>query len=330
MSDRNNPYASGGYSTQAAGSGQANVTYGTPNGYAADLSGPSEAELIKDTTTQAFAADVIRESRNQPVLVDFWAPWCGPCRQLAPALEKVVREARGRVKLVKLNIDEHPSIPGQLGVQSIPAIIAFKDGQPVDGFMGAIPESQIREFIDRIAKGGAPQIEEALAAAAQARSEGDAQGAAQIYAAILQQDPENVDALAALADLFFDAGQTEQAQKFLDQIPADKKDVPAVAAVRTKIALAEQVAKLGDPVELERRLAADPVDHQARFDLALICNARGERDAATDHLLAIMKADRQWNDDGARKKLLELFEAWGMTDRATLAGRRKLSSLLFS
>jgi len=328
MSDRNNPYAGGGYSSQAGGS--QSVSYGASNGAAANLAGPSDAELIKDTMTQAFTADVIRESRNQPVLVDFWAPWCGPCRQLTPALEKVVREARGRVKLVKLNIDEHPAIPGQLGVQSIPAIIAFKDGQPIDGFMGAIPESQIREFIDRIAKGGAPQIEDALAAAAQARSEGDAQGAAQIYAAILQQDPENVDALAALADLFFDAGQAEQAHKFLEQVPADKQDAPAVAAVRTKIALAEQVAKLGDPAELERRLAADPADHQARFDLALICNARGERDAAADHLLAIMKADRQWEDDGARKKLLELFEAWGMTDRATLAGRRKLSSLLFS
>ena len=331
MSDRNNPYAGGGYATQAgADQTQANVTFGAAPGASPDLSGPSAAELIKDTTTSAFSADVIRESRNQPVLVDFWAPWCGPCKQLTPVLEKVVREARGRVKLVKLNIDEHPAIPGQLGVQSIPAIIAFKDGQPVDGFMGAIPESQIREFIDRIAKGGSPQIEEALAAAAQAREAGDSQTAAQIYAAVLQQEPENVDALTALADLFFDAEQVEQAKQFLDQVPADKSDVPAVAAVRAKMALAEQVSGLGDPAELERRLAENPADHQARFDLALICNARGERAEATDHLLSIMKADREWNEDGARKKLLELFEAWGMTDRATLAGRRKLSSLLFS
>src|SRR5690606_28224429 len=214
--------------------------------------------------------------------------------------------------------------------QSIPAIIAFKDGQPVDGFMGAVPESQIREFIDRIAKGESPQIEEALAAAAQARETGDTQGAAQIYAAVLQHEPENSDALVALADLFFDAGQVEQAKQFLEQLPEDKKDIPAAAAVRAKMALAEQVAGLGDPAELERRLAENPADHQARFDLALICNARGERADATDHLLSIMKADREWNDDGARKKLLELFESWGMTDRATLAGRRKLSSLLFS
>jgi putative thioredoxin len=330
MSDRNNPYAGGGYAMQSAGQTEANVTFGGGASAAPDLSGPSASELIRDTTTSAFSADVLRESRNQPVLVDFWAPWCGPCKQLTPVLEKVVREARGRVKLVKLNIDEHPAIPGQLGVQSIPAIIAFKDGQPVDGFMGAVPESQIREFIDRIAKGGSPQIEEALAAAAQAREAGDNQGAAQIYAAILQHEPENADALAALADLFFNAGQVEQAKQLLDQLPTDKKDIPAVAAVHAKMALAEQVAGLGDPAELERRLAENSADHQARFDLALICNARGEREAATDHLLAIMKADREWNEDGARKKLLELFEAWGMTDRATLAGRRKLSSLLFS
>lgn len=318
MNDRNNPYAGGNNAIQA-GAGQ------TP-----DLSGPSVSELVKDTSTNAFSADVIRESRNQPVLVDFWAPWCGPCKQLTPILEKVVREARGRVKLVKLNIDEHPAIPGQLGVQSIPAIIAFKDGQPVDGFMGAIPESQIREFIDRIAKGGSPQIEEALAAAVQARETGDNQTAAQIYTAVLQQEPENVNALAALADLFFDIGQVEQATQFLEKIPADKKDIPAVAAIRAKMALAEQVSGLGDPADLERRLSENPADYQARFDLALICNERGEREAATDHLLSIMKADREWNDDGARKKLLELFEAWGMMDRATLAGRRKLSSLLFS
>lgn len=327
MSDRNNPYA-GGYAN--GGTTQTNVTFGAGSGGAAGFSAPSEAELIKDTTTAAFAADVIRESRNQPVLVDFWAPWCGPCRQLAPALEKVVREARGRVKLVKLNIDEHPAIPGQLGIQSIPAVIAFKDGQPVDGFMGAVPESQIREFINRVAQGGGGRIEEALAAAAEARGAGDTQTAAQIYAAILQQDPENVDALSAMADMLFEAGQTDRAKQVLERIPADKADVPAVAAVRAKIALMEEVAKLGDPAELERRLVENPSDHQARFDLALICNARGQRDAATDHLLAIVKADRTWNDDGARKKLLELFEAWGVTDKATIAGRRKLSSLLFA
>lgn len=288
------------------------------------------ADLVKETSTASFRADVIEESRRQPVLVDFWAPWCGPCRQLTPVLERVVRAAGGRVKLVKMNIDDHPAIPGQLGIQSIPAVIAFRGGQPVDGFMGAIPESQIREFIDRVAGGSGDRIEEAIEQAAEARANGDTQTAAQIYSAVLQQVPDNVPALAGLADLLYEAGQAERAKEVLSRVPEAKKDAAEVAAVRAKMALAEQVAELGDPAELEARLAADPADHQARFDLAVIQNARGMREEAADNLLTIVKADRNWNDDAARRQLLKFFEAWGPGDEVTLSARRRLSSLLFS
>ncbi|AZO10573.1 MULTISPECIES: thioredoxin [unclassified Mesorhizobium] len=293
---------------------------------------PAAAELIKDTTTASFAADVIQESRRQPVLVDFWAPWCGPCKQLTPQLEKAVQAAGGKVKLVKMNIDEHPSVAGQLGIQSIPAVIAFKDGQPVDGFMGAIPESQITQFIQKIGGkgGGAPQITEALAAATEAREAGDVQTAQDIYEAILEQAPDTVEAIAGLGEILFEAGDTQGAEALLAQAPEAKKDTPALAALRARMTLAAEAAALGNPAEFERRLAADPADHQARFDLAMVQNAHGERMQAADNLLAIIKADRTWNNDGARAQLLKFFEAWGMTDEATLSARRKLSSLLFS
>src|SRR5690606_20108756 len=312
-----------------------NGAFGFAGGLRADepTAGAQPADgLVKDTTTAKFQADVISESRNQPVLVDFWAPWCGPCRQLTPVLERVVQSAGGRVKLVKMNIDDHPAIPGQLGIQSIPAVIAFVDGQPVDGFMGAVPESRIREFIDKVSgPGGAEEaIAEALTAAADLRGEGDLQGAAQVYAAVLGDQPDNLDAIAGLAETLLDAGDAEAAREVLARAPEDKRDAQQFAGINARLALAEQVASLGDPAELERRLAADPKDHQARFDLALIQNALGERDKAADNLLAIMKADRTWQDDGARLQLLKFFEAWGMTDEATLAARRKLSSLLFS
>lgn len=318
MSAEDNPFAVGGGYT---------IGYGAEAGAAA-----ADAGEVKDTTTASFTADVIQESRRQPVLVDFWAPWCGPCRQLAPALEKAVREAGGRVRLVKMNIDDHPSIAGQLGIQSIPAVIAFRDGQPVDGFMGAIPESKIREFIDKVAGAGDPAkaAAEALEAAAQLRAEGDLQGAVQIYAAVLKEDADNLDAIAGLAETLFDAGDADNAREVLARAPAGQEEAPQLAGIRARLALAEQVASLGDPAALERRLAADPNDHQARFDLALIQNALDERDAAADSLLAIMKADRAWQDDGARLQLLKFFEAWGMADAATLSARRKLSALLFS
>ena len=286
---------------------------------------------VKDTTTAGFAADVIQESRRQPVLVDFWAPWCGPCKQLQPALEKVVAAAGGRVKLVKMNIDDHPAIAGQLGIQSIPAVIAFKDGKPVDGFMGAIPESQINEFIDRVAgKDGAAQLADMLAAAGAAKTGGDLQGAADIFDAVLAEQPENLEAIAGLAELLFEAGDIAGSEAILAQAPADKRDTPILAAIRAKLDLAAKAAELGDPIALERRLAADPLDHQARFDLAMIHNAMGLRSEAADDLLHIVRTDRTWNEDGARAQLLQFFEAWGMMDAVTLATRRKLSAILFS
>jgi putative thioredoxin len=337
MSNQDNspqsPYGGGaqGYRTEVRFGERPDGNPG-PGGGFADASGKAPTgDLIKDTTTANFATDVIRESRNQPVLVDFWAPWCGPCKQLTPSLEKAVREAKGAVKLVKMNIDEHPSIPGQLGIQSIPAVIAFRDGQPVDGFMGAVPESQVRAFIEKL--GGDPAaagLEEALAAAAEARQQGDSGMAQQIYSAVLAEAPDNVDALAGLAELLLEAGDIDQASELIASAPADKAEHAAVAAVRAKIAMARQVKELGDPAELERRLAADPKDHQARFDLAMVQNAMGKREEAAENLLAIVRADRSWKDDGARAQLLQFFEAWGMADEATLSARRKLSSLLFS
>jgi putative thioredoxin len=324
MSTDNNPFASAG------GQYAANVSYGAP---AATAPAPVKADLIKDTTTQRFSADVIQESRNQVVLVDFWAPWCGPCKQLTPVLEKVVNASNGKVKLVKMNIDDHPAVAGQLGIQSIPAVIAFKNGQPVDGFMGALPETKVREFIDKVAgPGDGPdqQIEAALAAARQAAESGDMQTAADIFQEVLAVKPDSLAAIVGLAGLLVDAGDVDAAQSLLDNVAADKAGDAAVVGLKARIALALQTESLGDPAELRRRLEANPKDHQARFDLAMLHNARGERDEAADCLLAIMKADRAWNDDGARKQLLLFFEAWGMTDGATLAGRRKLSSLLFA
>jgi len=334
MSNQNNSFGGAGntYATS--------VSYGTakqaePAGGSDMMLGSdagTEPFVVKDTTTASFAADVIQESRRQPVLVDFWAPWCGPCKQLAPALEKAVKEAGGRVKLVKMNIDDHPAIAGQLGIQSIPAVIAFKDGQPVDGFMGAVPESQIRDFIQKVAgkDNGKAQLEEAMAAAAEARAAGDLQTAADIFDAVLQQSPDNLDALAGLADLLFEAGDVAGAEELLAKVPIDAKETAALAAIRAKLALAKQAASLGNPAEFEARLAANPKDYQARFDLAMVQNALGQRTEAADNLLAIVKADRTWKDDGARAQLLQFFEAWGMTDEVTLATRRKLSSLLFS
>ncbi|KRD99955.1 thioredoxin [Bosea sp. Root381] len=296
------------------------------NGEAAEQPG-----LIKDTTTQGFRQDVIAESMKQPVLVDFWAPWCGPCKQLTPVIEKVVKEARGKVKLVKMNIDEFPDISGQLGIQSIPAVIAFKQGQPIDGFMGAQPEGQIKAFIEKLVGPMGPgETEELITAAKAAAEAGDAAGASELYAGVLQLEPDNVAAIAGLARLHLDVGDVEGATGILTMVPEAKVADPAIVAVKAAIELAAQAAALGDTAELEAKVVANPKDHQARFDLALALNARERREEAVDHLIAIIKADRTWNDDGARKQLLQLFEAWGPMDEHTIAGRRKLSALLFS
>jgi len=286
---------------------------------------------IKDTTTQSFMKDVIEESRRQPVLVDFWAPWCGPCKQLTPVLEKVVKAAKGKVKLVKMNIDEHPAIPGQLGIQSIPAIIAFVNGQPADGFMGALPESQVTAFIERITKskiGG--EEADLLKLADAALVDGNAAEAAEIYAQILAEDSGNVHALAGLARCYVETGALDQAKQTLSLVPDNKRNESSVAAARAAIELAEQAASVGPVAELEHRLVQNPLDHQARFDLAVALNAKGDRQQALEHLLEIVRRDRKWNDDAARKQLVQLFDAWGPTDGLTVEGRKRLSSLLFS
>ncbi|WP_137042597.1 thioredoxin [Pseudolabrys sp. FHR47] len=300
-------------------------------GMGGDTTAAVAGDLIKDTTTQGFMKDVIEASKTQPVLVDFWATWCGPCKQLTPVLEKAVKAAKGKVKLVKMDIDKNPEIPGQMGIQSIPAVIAFVNGQPADGFMGALPESQVMAFLERLTKGkiedeGANLLEAADAALA----EGDAAAAADIYAQLLQEDSSNIAALAGLARCYVATGNFEQAKKTLAMIPEAKQNDAAVAAARAALDLAMQAEAAGPLDELQKKVDADPLDHQARADLAAALNAAGKRMEAADHLLAIVKKDRKWNEDGARKQLVQFFEAWGATDPATLEGRKKLSSILFS
>jgi putative thioredoxin len=291
-------------------------------------------DLIKETTTQTFVKDVIEESKRQPVLIDFWAPWCGPCRQLTPVLEKAVRAAKGKVKLVKMNIDEHPAIPGQMGIQSIPAVIAFVGGQPADGFMGAIPESQVNAFIEKLTKGvpgiGEPNIAEILKEADAVAAEGDAAGAAQIYAEVLALDATHIAAMAGLAKCYVTLGAIDEAKQTLAMVPESKRNDASVKAVQASIDLAEQAQSLGPAAELEAKVAANPLDHQARLDLATALNAQGKRKEATDQLLEIFKRDRKWNDDGARRQLVQFFEAWGGSDEATVEGRKRLSTILFS
>lgn len=290
------------------------------------------AALVKDTTTANFGADVVAESARQPVLVDFWAPWCGPCKQLTPILEKLVQAAGGKVKLVKMNIEEHPEIAGRLGVRSIPAVIAFQRSQPIDGFMGALPESEVRNFIDRIAGplagDGRAAEAEALAAA------GAAADAAELFAEILADDPADLGAIAGLARIYLDMGEPPQARALLDSAPASAEKHAGVAAARAALDLAEQAGALGaaqsDFAALLRRVEADPNDHQARFDYAVLLNAAGRREDAATALLEIIRRDRSFNEDGARKQLLQFFEAWGPADPGTIFARKKLSTVLFS
>jgi putative thioredoxin len=286
---------------------------------------------VKDITTAQFMSEVIEASRDRPVLIDFWAPWCGPCRQLAPALEKAVAATRGKVKLVKMNIDQNPEIPGQMGVQSIPAVVAFVDGRPKDAFMGALPETEIKRFIDKLigAQGPSP-IDEALLQAEQFAGQGAISEAANLYASVLEQEPDRIEAIAGMGVLYLESGDLERAKAMLNVIPPEGAAHAKAVALKAAIDLAEQASSLGEAGPLLNRIEADPKDYQARFDLAIVYNAAGNREEAADQLLEVILRDRTWRDDGARNQLLQFFEAWGPLDPATVSARRRLSSLLFS
>lgn len=287
--------------------------------------------LIKDSDTATFMQDVVEASQTRPVIVDFWAPWCGPCKQLTPILEKAVQDANGAVALVKINIDENQQIAQQLRIQSIPAVFVFKDGQPVDGFVGAQPESQIKALIERVAGPVGPSpAEQVLDMAGQAMEAGDIEGAAQAYGQLLQQDQSNPGAIAGLAKCYLRLGDMDRAKQVLALTPPEHQDHADIAAARAALALEEKSESVGDLAPLEEKLAADPADHQARFDLAVALAAKGEKQQAADHLLEIIRRERSWNDDAARKQLLSFFEMFGATDPVTIEARRNLSSILFA
>jgi len=304
------------------------MDFGTGNTPGTNL---GAGDIIKDGTTASFAKDVIDASRDALVLVDFWATWCGPCKQLSPVLEKVVRSYNGRVRLVKIDVDANQAIAAQLRIQSMPTVYAFRDGRPLDGFMGAQPESVVREFVERlVGEEEAAGIDDVLKSGDELLEAGDLQGAAEIYAAVLQEDRENAAALAGLAQCYIKSGDTERARQTIALVPPDKRNSPAVEAIAAQLDLAAKAANLSDLGELEGRLAADPADHRARYDLAVALAAAGKRAEAVNHLLEIIRRDRKWEEDAARKQLLQLFDAWGAKEPLVAEGRRRLSSLLFS
>ena len=291
---------------------------------------PGDGDIIKDATTASFVKDVIEASKDVPVIVDFWAAWCGPCKQLTPILERVVRAYAGKVRLVKVDVDANQAVAAQLRIQSMPTVYAFRDGRPLDGFVGAQSEAEVRAFVERIVGADeASGIEAVLNSAAELIDEGDLQGAAEIYAAILQEDRENVAALAGLAQCYLKTGDFERARQTISLVPPENRTLAAVEAVNAALDLAEKAARVGDLAEFEVRLNADPADHQARYDLAVGLAGMGKKAEALDHLLEIVRRDRKWNDEAARMQLLQFFEAWGSKEPLVGEGRRKLSSLLF-
>jgi len=289
---------------------------------------------VKDTDTAGFAADVIDASMTTPVIVDFWAPWCGPCKTLGPALEKVVRATRGKVRMVKMNIDENQQLAAQMRIQSIPAVYAFHQGRPVDGFSGALPESQLKSFVDKLVQlaGGADTaLEDALARAKETLDADDFHGAAAIYNQILQVEPEHATAIAGLARCLIGVGDIAQARQLIEGVSDDIAKTPEVIGVLRSIELAEQTAGSGGDIPaLMEKLAADHDDHQTRFDLAMALYGAGKQEAAVDELIEIVRRDREWNEQAARKQLVTFFEAFGGADPLTVSGRRRLSTILFS
>jgi putative thioredoxin len=288
--------------------------------------------LIKDATDATFAVDVMEASKQQPVLVDFWAPWCGPCKQMTPIIEKVVNDNNGKVKLVKVNIDENPQYAGQLRVQSIPAVFAFVDGRPVDGFMGALPESQIRQFISRLGKMGglAEQIAEVLGMARTAYEKKEYEAVLGMATQILGADPIQAEAWALKARAEMETGQLEIASATLAAVPEDKQNDAHIISVKAALDLLLNPVDTSGITTLEKKIADNPLDHAARVELAVLLNGSNRREDAIDQLIHVIRKDRTWNEDGARKQLVQFFEAWGPKDEMTLLGRRKLSSVLFS
>jgi putative thioredoxin len=288
-------------------------------------------ELIKDSSEATFMVDVVEASREVPVIVDFWAPWCGPCKTLGPMLEKAVAEARGKVRMVKVNVDENQQIAAQLRIQSIPTVYAFFQGQPVDGFQGAVPQSEIKAFVDRlIGLAGDGGLGEAVAAAEEMLAQGAAADAAQVFGSILQEEPEHAAAYGGLVRAFIAAGQEDRAEALLDEVPAKIAASPEVEAARAQLRLLRQAANAGPVGELRMRVEANPDDHQARFDLANALQASGDVQGAVTELLELFRRDREWNEGAAKAQLFTIFDALKPQDPIALHGRRKLSSMIFA